>query len=853
MTDPPEPSSRHCQNDSAAAPPLQYPTHPPLSASVEEWLSSSRPISMTSNLPTTDQTLRSLSESWATMSVSDINSEDGTRSELTDMGSLIDQAGPDDVASLDETSSNSEIGASDDDRYYGEDYELRSDVSASRELLSAYPHLVGTATNDSSLTTQTAFRQSTESIEFVEPESWPEVERVELKHTIRVFESPEAEALKQKFSDMPQASTLTATVQQTMMKRSLDTDKPFRVLYVGSPDFRNIILDKFGDVLVASSPCSNYESSSTESSRYHVVPTSFGAGAVPNFAELLPIHVQLIVDECLTASTYTKADEPNAITLSLKNRPSCTSMWTGADYRISSRVDWTLPDVAIIFLADTDSAGAMETQKWAHTFMERHGVPTMAISERPLWSMSRDPVPVNHHSLHMCLESRDPVTGKSITVNRFPIDIKTFESIAPGQLNRNLASLATIYPRKVYRVALEPSPEPVLKPALDPAIPPWKVVLRLFSNSEYKLASFIRLSALLAASVLTIALGHFVLRALVLFLSQYFAQSGVSSAIATYSTNIPTASGLSMDGSLSVLPSNIADLQAQGAQALGRSPLEEFMDGLLSPSQHTERPGEFELQVIGDCHLVIKPPHKSFIGKKGPRFSVQVKRHDKSLDYELSTLFEGVYTLRLERADAFGLVNVTIFTTSKPHYTQTTSVDFGTPWLKVQNWKRAAHAISSQFLKEFGTAQTGLSEAYGRICTDLQVLMGDVVKKAHFLRREASSLRHDSMQLSHGTKELVLSKSAQLTQVVRRTAVQPLLAASAAFQGHTERVNRGAREIMSDTWNKLSASAQGLDLASVKTHIRNANARKCQALNKAQQRARGLMKRKTCRQSRCAK
>ncbi|PYH44592.1 uncharacterized protein BP01DRAFT_416510 [Aspergillus saccharolyticus JOP 1030-1] len=827
MTDPPGPSSRRCQNHSAAAPPLQYPTFPPLSASVEEWLSRSRPISMTSNMSNTDHHPRSLSESWATMSVSDVFSEDGTRSEQTDMGSLIDQTGPDDVASLDETSSNSYVGASDDDYddddddgYDGENYEPRSIVSASHELSSAFSRLA-TSINDSNLTTETAFRQSTESIEFTEPESWPDVERVELKHTIRVFEGLEAAALKQKYSNTPEDSTLTATVQQTITRRSLDTDKPFRVLYIGSPDFRNIILDKIGDVLVASSPCSSYESSSTESSRYHVVPTSFGAGAIPNFAELLPIHVQLIVDECFTASADSLTDKPSTITLNRKNQPACTSMWTGAHYRISP-ADWTLPD-------------DMETQKLARIFMERHGVPTMTISERPLWDMNRDPVPVNQHSLHMCLESRYPGTGKSTIVNRFPIDLKT-----------NLASLAIMFPPKSYQVPSEWSKEPLLKRALGTVKHTWKVIPSPFIDGNYKMATLLRLAILFAASVLTMTMGHFALRALVMLLSQYFASSGASSAIVTPSQSQPTASGVPVYGSLL----NTVDLEVQGAQAYGRSPFEEFMDGILSPSRSSDSADQFEFQVVGDCHLVIKPPHKFFIGRKGPRFGVQVTRNGKSLDYELSTLFEGVYTLKLDRADAYGPVEVTITSTSKPPFTQTTLVDFGTPWLKIQNWKRAARAISSQFMKEFGTAQTGLSEAYGRICTDLQVLMGDVVKKAHFLRREASSLRHDSIQLSHDTKELVLSKSAQLTEAVKRTAVQPLLAASAAFQGHTERVNRGAREAMSDTWNKFSASTQKLDLTTVKAHLRNA--RKCQTLNTAQQRARSLVKRKTCRQTRCS-
>ncbi|KAF7616052.1 hypothetical protein AFLA_009555 [Aspergillus flavus NRRL3357] len=289
MADSPRPHSRRPSLTSSSAH-LRYPTFPPLSGSVEEWLSRSRPISMTSS-HLADYTPRPLSESWATLSASDVHSEDGSRSEQTDVGSLIDQAGPDDVASIDEQYSGSEVDGNEDD-----DYDSKSNVFGSQELPALFPQIRGSI-DDSNITTKTAFRQSTESIEFAEPEKWPEVEQVELKHTIRMFEGIEADELKSQFSINLRDSILTATVQQTMTKKSLDTDKPFRVLYIGDPEFRNIILDKIGDVLV-SSTCSDFESSSTESSRYHVVPTSFGTGAVPNFAELLPIHVQLIVDEC---------------------------------------------------------------------------------------------------------------------------------------------------------------------------------------------------------------------------------------------------------------------------------------------------------------------------------------------------------------------------------------------------------------------------------------------------------------------------------------------------------------------------------------------------------------------------
>ncbi|PYH96323.1 hypothetical protein BO71DRAFT_397243 [Aspergillus ellipticus CBS 707.79] len=841
MADSSEPHTRHSYHGSTAAH-LQYPTLPPLSASVEEWLSRSRPISMTST-PLMDHTPRSLSESWATMSVSDVHSEDGTRSEQTDIGSLIDQTGPDDVASLDGRSSNSDLDTNDEDGFDGDSYESRSNVSVSQELSTAFPH-IGNPIDDSNLTTQTAFRQSVESIEFIEPESWPEAERVELKHTIRVFEEADAAELKHKLPEGLEDSTLTATVQQTMTRKGLDTDKPFHVLYIGSPEFRNIILDKIGDVLVSSS-CSGFDSGSAESSRYHVVPTSFGAGAVPNFAELLPIHVQLIVDECPEASTDSQTDKPSAINLKFKNRPSCTSNWSGNEYSIASSVEWVLPDVAIFFLSSVDTTRDMETQKLARIFMERHGVPTMVISEKPLWAMSRDPVPLNHHSLHMCLESRNPMDGKSTVLRRYPIDLKTFESITPGQLNRNLASLATIYPRKSCQMALENSKIPRTKSFSTVE----NYARNMFTipniSSNHDLAPMFRFLFCIFLSVVAISFGHSAVRASITSLTQYFAGSGstVSNAISPVSSSVPATSILATGGSLSVLSSSLSDVQLPGSQNGGLSQLQDLIEGVQSVSERQGKTNSYEIQVVGDCHLVIKPPTKSPAGRKQSRFSVQVSRGDKPLEYELSMLFEGVYTLKLDRGDAYGQVDVAITTASKPPRTQTTSVDFGTPWLKIQNWKRAAQAITSQLLRDFSTAQTGLSEVYVRIFTDVQVLMGDVVKRAHFLQHEAASLRHGSMQISADTKDLVLSRSGQLTEAVKRTAVQPFLAASAVLQARTNKAQTGAREMVSDTWNKISSRVQEFNLGTMKERIRNA--RKSKALDNAQKGAQGLLRRKT--------
>ncbi|KAK1146107.1 hypothetical protein N8T08_003757 [Aspergillus melleus] len=832
MADFQEPPSRRPATVSNASY-LRYPTLPPLSGSVEEWLSRSRPITMTST-PLSEQPSKSLSESWATLSASDIQSEDGARSEPTDAGSLIYQTGPDDVASLDEHYSCSETDGNDEKQFEGDDSDSdssKSNISDSQELPPLFRQ-IRSSIDDSNLTAQTAFRPPAESIEFAEPEEWPAVERVELKHTIRVFGGAEAAEVQRQLPFNLDDCILTATVQQTMTKRSLDTDKPFRVLYVGSPEFRNIILDKIGDVLV-SSTCSGFESSSTESSRYHVVPTSYGVGAVPNFAELLPIHVQLIVDECLGASSDSYSDGLSTIILSLKNRPPSTSSWTGQEYSISSPSEWTLPDVAIIFVSKFDTPAIMETQRLARIAMERHDIPTMFISEQPLWKTAQEPIPLNHNSLHMCLESRHQLTGKTTVVRRYPIDLKTFESITPGQLNRNLASLTSSYPKHSCKTITGDHQPDSSKLFLETK----KYAMR-FSPLAYLSMKY---GSVLPLCLVVLTL----LSAIITGLSpSYLFNNQESSGLSVLpNTSNPPAHDLGQT-SLSIMSLTSAETQFSGPQSQGQGRLEDLIEEMGLSSRQLEGSDGFEVQVVGDCHLVIKPPPKTPSSKKQPKFGVQVFRREKALTYELSKLFDGVYTLKLDRGDAYGILDVTITTHSKSPINETISVDLGTPWLKIANWKRAAQVITSQLMRDFSTAHNGFSEAYGRLFTDMQVLMGDVVKRAHVLRQDADEIRRDSFGLSLETRDVVLFRSKQLSEVIKRNAVQPFLAASSVLQDHTNKVNREAKEMMSDTWKKLSvhAHAHGFDILAWKDHVRNA--RKCKALDKAQKKAKGLMQRK---------
>ncbi|KAJ6144480.1 hypothetical protein N7470_008375 [Penicillium chermesinum] len=806
---------------SAHAAHLQYPTLPPLSASVEEWLSRSRPANNMTSSNLDEMGPGSLSESWATLSVSDIHSEDGNRSEQTDVGSLIDQATPDDVASLDERYSGSEIGAPEDFHQREEDDDNNDhaddqEIGGSRLFPQPLFH-PGAAIDDSNLTAQQTPRQSIDSIEFAEPETWADEERVELKHTISILNEDVTSVISKPSTP---GSVIIVTVQQTMTKQTLDLDKPFRVLYFGNPEFRDIILDKIGDVLV-SSPSAGSLTSSAESSRYHVVPTSFGTGAVPNHAELLPINVQLVVDECVEAAGDLHPDQPTTVDLTFKNRPSCRSWWDKDHYRVSSTSEWTLPNLAILFISKRDDPAAIHGRRLAHAFLERHRIPSMIISDEQLWTQEDYSVPLNPNSLHMCLESRNAQTGESTILKRYPIDVKTFESITPGQLNRNLASLIDLHQGKAsvrsdrkysahnypswmsngYRSWYDGSWFDIEKY-------PGSWLQPIYARGSPELGPTLRLLTLTLVSAIAISLG-----------------STLSHSILPSSTPaVPTATlvleGLNKD-SLSVRPPGHVGLVKEEPSSL--SLVDQVAELTITSFGSTVDPDAFEIHGVGDCHILIKSPPGGV-----------------PLTNELSQLFEGVYTVRLDREDAHGLVNVTVTGRSKPSVQQSEIIDFGTPWLKISNWRKKAQSISSQVTKDLHVAQNGLSDVYGRLSTDVQVILGDVVKRAHYIKEDAERLHQETSQ----TRKAILHRSKQRSDAIVTNTLQHFQSMYSILRQGSIQINREVFERVSNAWTGLENPAPKADLASAVDRVRNATKI---MLGRCQMRARYLLGRPTAR------
>ncbi|KAK2737565.1 hypothetical protein FQN57_007500 [Myotisia sp. PD_48] len=693
---------------------------------------------MTSVPPFVEQPESALSESWATLSANDGASEDGTCSEKTDTASLIGRSTADDVVSLE--------GQDDDESERDHtDVDLESDFSGPSPSnippYQAYDDTLAPRDDDSDM--HDSFPSPSNSIVFNEPESWSDTETITFKRAIRRFdETKNPEVLNLLPFDVKDGGHLTVSVQQSMSRQTLNVDRPFRVLYIGDEIFRPQILDKIGDVLVTSSSDSFNSDSSTT---FHVVPTSFGIDSTPNYAELLPIHVQLVLEECTAANARKQSDGPDKISLVLKGSNLCTSTWNGSGYDVQSKKYWAPPDIAIFMIGDHDTLAQRKTRRLAHSFMKRHGIPCMVVSQSPLWTRFDVVVPLDYNSLHICLESRDTASGESKILGRFPIDLHTFENIAPGQLNRNLASLvkSSTYRSSTLGQQSITSPSRLLRKCvrdlqldIDRYI---KVLSDMwpYDNGD-KVVSMFKIAGIFVITACVGLLGHEAIKFLLLLLSQLLmklfgtagqTQGGTfviepNTVVSTFTSTMTETYSSVMTHTYTAtvtasFPTTTADSSSGCDQKNIYSP-----DGYeISPCRpEVKNPGEnekYQVHAFGDSNIIlIWPPTRILTSPNPPTTVYFLTRNGVYVHSTISHIVPGVFMVVLAQQDAYGTIRVTIETQPATMEKYVIDVDFSSPWLKLEAWKRAARSLSSQLRKELSTAQLGIFEAYNRVTSN---------------------------------------------------------------------------------------------------------------------------------------
>jgi hypothetical protein len=220
------------------------------------------------------------------------------------------------------------------------------------------------------------------------------------------------------------------------------------------------------------------------------------------------------------------------------------------------------------------------------------------------------------------------------------------------------------------------------------------------------------------------------------------------------------------------LPSRLNLSQSTNVAAIASQKLD--LASLISDPAVTglNESDKFKMQIVGDCHMILRPPYRYTLMRKPPPLEVRVLRHDDNIDVQLSKLFDGVYALQLDREEAYGPLNVTVATNQKPRMKQTFEVDFGTPWLKVAGWKKAFQVVSDQMQRDLGEGQVKLRDGLERIRLRVQPT----------LEHAAARAKVEAAKLQQATK----AQSLKVSAIVAANAQEWSRQASNAIATHAK-------------------------------------------------------------------
>ena len=552
----------------------------------------------------------------------------------------------------------------------------------------------------------------------------------ESEYTLRMFDEDESlEITSRHFRTTAPSRTLTAVVKQTMIKQWLIPQNPYKLLFVGNSAAREEIAWKVGSALDASLIDAEY------------APNQYAVVRIPSFenpaaggVELIDsTGISLIVEECHSATSTEVDGGHDTLSLNISHQGSSDrklidSVWSGAERKVTD--NWRLPDLAILYISDSDDTPKKQTRFLARKFMDFHQVPCIIISQAPLWDRPTETVvrALDYATPHICHMTHD--TSTSI-VKRFPVDLDTFMNLNASQMNRNLAYLAKKHASSKSQATISNQetsrdfPDCGTKDCFSPNFP--YVTKPFLSNHLRRFKRvffpglFVILGILLYQMLISVAFvgphdpacqqkGTNVMTT---------AQQACPKFGIAVTTSVPSNSAL-MTSPVSLLSSKASDSKERSRLA-SNSALTSFLQSRQALASNESE--NFEAGIIGDCHIILRSPGWFRRSRKAQKLAFNVTRFGSVLHHQVSMPFNGVYALEIPKEDAYGTVNVSLWTTSKPIINEKLEVDFGISWLKASTWNKAVGAISNSLSQNRDTLVASIIVPYHQLAMNLKHLV----------------------------------------------------------------------------------------------------------------------------------
>ena len=609
---------------------------------------------------------------------------------------------------------------------------------------------------------------------------------VEGSHTLRIFDDHEMREMFSIVGTQAPRSQLRATVRQTMAGHTLSLGAPFRLLYVGEAGAKDAIVQKIGSALIASSGSSVSRLEKAGSSRFNIVPiSSFGETRSPEVLLVDSLGIEINVDHCSSATFSRKEDGNDSVSLQLSSGMLLTSTWSSHDAKFSVSTDipgWELPHIAVFYMSEPESMDSKQTRRFARSFMSRHKIPCLVITQGQLWNRPTEAITLDYLTPHLCLEISGMDNARPRIIKRLPIDLATFLNLDAVQVNRNLACLTDV--RATVEKKSQDLPISNAKSRQDPSARERSYCYGRKVGHDYSTWSdYLLENVRLAVKSPFLGLVVLALTFSCLGMRQYLAYCQSGSVIANVpafpplqpsSFEQPKLTTKANTARVELTPTHIrvpsAPLSTASPKAKAGIQSNTDLASFLLDTQAltSNNSANFQVHVVGDRHVVLRPPHWFMRYRKAPKLSFSITRMKQPVKYELSILFDGVYALKVPREEAYGVLNVSVRTASKPMINETFQVDFGNTWLRVASWKNAARTVSNSILGDIKLVQRGLSIIHTNANTEVQRIKQDVVKKVETARGGLDWIRLVSSNRTAMATRLVQAQTKGLSRAISK-------------------------------------------------------------------------------------
>ena len=596
---------------------------------------------------------------------------------------------------------------------------------------------------------------------------------------------------------LPGHVQLQGTLRQAMGIETMRVGAPFKILYNGPAGVKTPLVEKVGTALAA-----HLTPSATdvmESSRVTVVPVSaITEHNAPDVVLIDSMGLDMNIEDCTSAGSLPDGAREGTISLTINNQRSIESSWDPQkqSYEVSS--GYQIPHLAIFFISDDESSGAKRTRAGALPFLARHQIPVIQIASSIAWDKRGHDIDIDRRTPHLCLESFHAESDGVKVLARFPVDLNTFLGIDAGQMNRNIASLSSRRssekPKRGWLAALTPSriPQPRSFSSQTNMQYP-SVSCRKPSSSRVKTSFALLCTAWIFFILLILQLYRGDLLSQRLTLPKPWSGTGDTPVSCTGSPPIRGSSPIPAFGGPRLTSGSSNQATSSELVAL-----------LLESNGSPNKSEKFKAQVVGDSHVVLRPPPWFSLMRKPPTLHFKVRRNQKEIPFEFLTLFDGIYALELPSEDAHGTLEVSLWTLRRPRVEERFQVDFGTPWMKVRGWWKAARAMADQIKEDFAAAQKNMSKA--------RQLANRQLERAEQAFKEVEKASINSLRMTTETAKVVLGHSTELSRAFSRR----LLQTTAGQQGRLHKDITDYSKLMSaalvDQIEQLRGAAASFDL-----------------------------------------